>query len=418
MKRGNPPLRKKPEHGTQRLVITSAPVQQSVETGTSGRQKLSTRNIGIDLLRVISVIAVVLGHAWPFMPGEEFLQIWRMPLFFFLAGFFLSSSRTLRVEFTIRWRTLGIPYLVWLAVLSTLVLVHHFTPWPFENTWGILAGALFGGGLTDMPYLAFWFISVLFFALLWVRILLKLPWPLQLAAAVSGFALAKIPHSAMSFTALGIGLVPACAAYILAGYWFRRLFSATSTGQRVTGERVTKDHVADHAVAAEDMADLHATSQPTADHHTAVHHPARAHLPAMAAIWPGILGIGLVATGISAVALGAGTMNMKWSGFGTFLLSPLLAVTICIGLILTFGTWVDAALRALPGGVAVVSELVRTGTLVVFFHAYMLFILWDLLPWPPGRVVIAVVICWSLGALINRTRLSPYLTGLPRRSHR
>ena len=333
---------------------------------STARRLPAGRNVGIDLLRVISVVAVVVGHAWPFMPGEEYLQIWRMPLFFFLSGYFLSTTRTFRGELNTRWRTLGVPYLTWLAVLSGLVIAHHFTPWPFTDTWGTVAGAVFGGGFTDMPFLAFWFISVLFFAVLLTRLLVRLPWWAQAAAAVAGLGLAQTPHSAMSYTVLGIGLAPACAAYILAGFWFRRLSASPPVSSLVRSR------------------------------------------------WSGAAGLMLVAAGLTGVALGASTMNMKWSGFGTFLISPVLAVLICLGLTLIFGHWVDAGLRAAPRAVAVVSALVSTGTLVVFAHPYLLFLMWDAVQAPPVRVVIALMVCWVLGVVVNRTPLSPYLTGLPR----
>ncbi|MGO1522320.1 MAG: acyltransferase family protein [Nesterenkonia sp.] len=323
------------------------------------------RNVGIDLLRVISVAAVVVGHAWPFMPGEEYLQIWRMPLFFFLSGYFLSTSRRFGGELRTRWRTLGIPYLVWLTVLAGLVIVHHYTPRPFEGTWPTVRGALIGGAETDTPFLAFWFISVLFFAVLLARLVMPLPWWVHLGVAVAGLSLAQIPDSAVSYTPLGIGLAPACAAYILAGFWFRRIMSTTSAAVLMSSR------------------------------------------------WS-VVGLPLIVAGFAGVALGAETMNMKWSGFGTFLLSPMLAVLICIGLVLIFGTWVDSALRALPRAGRTVSMLVSTGTLVVFLHPYLLFLLWDAVPAAPVRILIALVLCWALGLLVNRTRLSPYLTGLPR----
>ncbi|WP_258935210.1 acyltransferase family protein [Nesterenkonia pannonica] len=235
-----------------------------------------TRSIGIDMLRVISVMAVVLGHAWAFMPGEEYLQIWRMPLFFFLTGYFLSSYRTFRQEAAVRWRTLGVPYATWFVILSALVLVHELSPKPFdaESAGSLIAGAAYGGGLTHSPYLAFWFISVLFFAVLLVRVLLRLPWWTHLLAAAGGLALAEAPDSLMSYTPLGIGLAPACAAYILAGYWVRRLLTVPLI-------------------------------QPWA-----------------ASPGAGALGLVLIAGGMVGVNSGLRTMNMKWSGFGDFLISP------------------------------------------------------------------------------------------------
>ncbi|GAB3846886.1 acyltransferase family protein [Nesterenkonia populi] len=325
-----------------------------------------TRNVGIDLLRVISVVAVVLGHAWPFMPGEEYLQIWRMPLFFFLAGFFLSSSRGFSREASVRWRTLGVPYVTWFLVLSALVVIHGFTPRPFDQDgpWELIAGAAYGGGLTHSPYLAFWFISVLFFAVLLVRGLLHLPWWIHPPAAAAGLALAQIPDSLMSYTPLGVGLAPACAAYILAGFWVRRLLTA-----------------------------------PWAE--------AAARSP-----FAGAVGMGLIFTGLYGVSSGYRTMNMKWSGFGDYLVSPALAVLICIGLVLIFSTWADSLLKAVPGIGGGVSQLVATGTLVVFLHPYVLFLVSDAAEFPPARAAIALAICWPLGLLVNRTRLSPWLTGL------
>lgn len=325
-----------------------------------------TRNVGIDLLRVISVVAVVLGHAWPFMPGEEYLQIWRMPLFFFLAGFFLSRSRTFGQEASVRWRTLGVPYVTWFVLLSALVLAHGFTEAPFGEDGALhrIAGAAYGGGLTHSPYLAFWFISVLFFAVLLVRLLLRLPWWTHVLAAAAGLGLAQIPDSLMSYTPLGIGLAPACAAYILAGFWVRRLLTAPAVE--------------------------------------------RAALSPLA----GLVGLGLIAGGLYGVRAGCRTMNMKWSGFGDYLISPALAVMICVGLVLVFSTWADAVLRALPGVGPAVSQLVATGTLVVFLHPYILFLINDAVEFQPYRAAVALAVCWPLGLLVNRTVLSPYLTGL------
>lgn len=313
----------------------------------------------MDLLRVISVAAVVIGHAYPGMPGEEYLQIWRMPLFFFLAGFFFSTSRTFSGEVAVRWRTLATPYLTWFLILLGAVWAMEHTPWPFGEY--VISGALAGGASTDMPFLAFWFISVMFFAALLLRILVALPWWVGVVVALVGLTLAEIPESRMAYTLLGIGLVPACTTYMLAGYWFRRHFW-----------RIPR------------------------------------------AVPVGVL---CLIVGFGGVVLGAETMNMKWSGFGTYLLSPMLAILICCGMVLIFSTRVDAVLRRLPSAVTVISELVRTGTLVVFAHALVLYLAlrWLGIEEPLTRTALALALCWALGVLVNRTPLSPYLTGLPAR---
>lgn len=335
------------------------------------------RNLGIDLLRVISVAAVVIGHAWAGMPGAEYLQIWRMPLFFFLAGFFFSTSRSLSGELRARSKSLALPYLVWLLLLSCAVLAMAHTPWPFES--GTISGAMIGGARTDMPFLAFWFISVLFFAALLLRAVLALPWWVGVLVGVSGLALAQLPDSAMAYTPLGIGLVPACMAFMLAGHWFGR-FMRSPRGLSLPGKP-----------------------------------------------WIGLLCLGV---GFGAVAGGVPTMNIKWSGFGAFLLSPAVSVLISIGLVLIFSTAVNAALggprphqpdpsrQPRHGRVLglVISELVQTATFVVFSHALVLYLLLRLfeLENPVLRTLIALGLCWTLGTIVNRTPLALPLNGLPR----
>lgn len=314
-------------------------------------------------MRVVSVVAVVVGHAWPFMPGEEYVQIWRMPLFFFLAGYFLSAHRDVVGEFALRFRTLGIPYLSWLMLLIFAVWALDFSPWPLPS--GTVQGALSGGADADMPFLSFWFISVMFFAALLLRLLLLAPWWVGVMVALGGLALAEAPDSAMAYTFLGMGLVPACTSYMLAGYWFRRLIE-------------------------------------------------RPRFQALPAHWA--LGLIAVCAGLIGVAAGAETMNMKWSGFGTFLISPVLAVLIVSGLVLIFSTVVNALLAGLPAAAAGISELVRAGTMVVFLHPLVLYVLTASLglEGPLVKSVITLAICWSLAPAVNRTPLRPLLTGVPR----
>lgn len=318
------------------------------------------RNVGIDVLRVVSVSAVVVGHAAPGMLGAEFLQIWRMPLFFLLAGFFFSDARTLGGEIRTRWRTLGVPYLVWFALVSAAVAAMAATPWPFDD--GVVARALIGGAYTDMPYLAIWFISVLFFTAVLMRAVIGLPWWVGAAISLGGLLLVELPDSAAAYTPLGIGLVPACLGFMLAGFWFRRL---------------------QHRVPA-----------------------------------PRLTGPLAVAVGMAAVALGVEPMNMKWSGFGTFLLTPAVAVLISCGMVLVFAHPVDDLLSRWRPAAVVVSELVRVATLVVFLHPVILHLARQALGIEAEalRVLLALLVCWALGVLVNRTRLSPYLSGLPART--
>ena len=80
------------------------------------------RNTGVDVLRIVSIVAVVAGHAYgPRLPGGEYLEIWRMPLFFFLTGYFWTRGRPWATDVRGRFRSLMVPYLVWAALMSCLL---------------------------------------------------------------------------------------------------------------------------------------------------------------------------------------------------------------------------------------------------------------------------------------------------------
>ncbi|WP_258935209.1 hypothetical protein [Nesterenkonia pannonica] len=55
---------------------------------------------------------------------------------------------------------------------------------------------------------------------------------------------------------------------------------------------------------------------------------------------------------------------------------------ICLGLVLIFSTWADRGLSLLPGARPVISGLVATGTLVVFLHPYILFLMSGIVEFP------------------------------------
>ena len=79
---------------------------------------MQERVIWIDNLKVIGILAVILGHIAS--PLGHFIYSWHMPLFFFLAGLFIKYDLTLKEFFYKDFTRLIIPYFIF-AILATIL---------------------------------------------------------------------------------------------------------------------------------------------------------------------------------------------------------------------------------------------------------------------------------------------------------
>jgi fucose 4-O-acetylase-like acetyltransferase len=310
----------------------------------------------VDVLRIVSIAAVVLGHAYgPRLPGGQYLEIWRMPLFFFLTGYFWTLGRPFAHELRTRWKALGVPYLTWAVIMS--VAAWLWTVDAPAEFWPLMATGWYGGSDQTPPWWAFWFISVLFFVTLLRRWLELFPAWVAWAVAAGGLLLAMLPDSLLGRTPLGIGLALPCLFFVLAGEVFRYALHPRITRYRA------------------------------------------------------LTGTAIFLLGLLAVWLGVEPLNIKFAGFGQFLLSPVVGAAMAAGLVLVFGTVVERLVR---GAAPAVNALVRTGTVVVLFHGWLLQTLvdHDVLD-DAAKFALCLVISWAVGLLINATPLSPWLSGVP-----
>ncbi|WFP17445.1 acyltransferase family protein [Citricoccus muralis] len=347
---------------------------------TSPRTGSTARNTGVDVLRIVSIVAVVVGHVYASdLEWRRYLEIWRMPLFFFLSGFFFTRGRTFAFEARQRWRTLAVPYLAW-GVLMSLAAWRWNSDDPAQF-WELMARGWYGGSWQDPPWWAFWFISVLFFTTLLRRWLERYPSWVAWAVSMVGLGLAQItggddyPAGPMGLLPLGIGLALPCMFYILCGEFLR--YEVLARYASIPGTRL--------------------------EHHDGARRLGPHQLAS--------LGIVLVLLGGLAVAAGIPSHNIKFSGFGLFLITPIVGVVMATGMLLIFGTWVNMALGwARPA----VNALVRTGTVVVLAHGYIIIKLAQFnVDENFSRFALTVLISWALGLLINATPLSPLLSGVP-----
>ena len=230
----------------------------------------------------------------------------------------------------------------------------------------------YGGADQPPPWWAFWFISVLFFVTVLRRLLEHLPSWIAWAVALTGLVLAHvIPESGLARTPLGVGLALPCLSYVLCGESFRR------------------------------------DVMPRLRRHRAV------------------LGTALVLVGILAVRLGLPPHNIKFSGFGAFLLTPLVGVVMAAGMVLVFSTFVEHQLRTLARrtgtGRALRSSttaLTRTGTVVVLLHGLVLMELMRLgVEDNLAKFTVTLGLSWAVGLALLATPLSRALTGVPQQWH-
>lgn len=134
------------------------PVVRPVPAPT--RPATRERDAGLDVVRVVGVLAVVAGHTWTDGWVRDAVFPWHVAVFFVLTGF-LWRPRSPARETAARAASLLRPYALWLAVAALAVvglaaagLARPVTP--AELLWG---GTALGGPLTS-----FWFVTALFAA--------------------------------------------------------------------------------------------------------------------------------------------------------------------------------------------------------------------------------------------------------------
>lgn len=334
-------------------------------------RRASTRNPGVDALRLVSIAAVVLGHSYlSQLEFTEYLEVWRMPLFFFLSGYFWTRGRPLLPDLRGRWTSLAVPYLLWAVLMSVAAWRwNHKDP---DRFWELMRTGWYGGADQQPPWWAFWFISVLLFTTVLRRLLECFPtWVAWLLSGIGLWVSYAVPDSWIAKTPLGIGLALPCLFFLLAGELFRRRI------------------------------------EPNVIRHRA------------------LIGTALILLGLGAVALGLEPHNIKFGGFGTPVLTPVVGVVMASGAVLVFGSFVNRLLRLLAertgAGRAVrstISALVRTGTVVVLVHGEVLMELMDLgVTDPFPKFVCTLLISWAIGLVLLATPLSRLLTGVPRQFH-
>ncbi len=205
--------------------------QLSQASGTLLHEREKKRLQWIDLVKGITIILVIYGHAMT--PTELLRQViysFHMPLFFVLAGYTFSSQKSLKATLSSSAYRILVPLLV-VFILSEFISVQHGASfsrtrsflklvwgngnWPFEHP------AL---GITLKTVGAMWF----FWCLFWSRIIFWLIlrgscmqrvrlYGLTALVAVAGYCLSR--HFPLP---MNIDIACVCSVYMLAGYEIKR----------------------------------------------------------------------------------------------------------------------------------------------------------------------------------------------------
>jgi fucose 4-O-acetylase-like acetyltransferase len=261
--------------------------------------RTAARNSGIDLLRVIGICAVVYGHVVTTEATAQWIYPWHVPLFFFLSGWFWKRGRPLRADLRSRAKSLLVPYAFWLVIgLGLLWAMGLLSP---DGLLAILRGGASAKGI----FAAFWFVTALFWASVFARLLEPLPQWVAWAVAILGTGATYL---------LPLGALPLALGQSFPGLLFL-LFGALAARFRVTW-------------------------------------------------WVGLV---LLAGAVSIIAFApVAYFNLKSMNLGTPVVGVALAVAISWGLALTFAQ-VRAAWATVPASAGIAVVLFHT--FVLFFAA-------------------------------------------------
>lgn len=304
----------------------------------------------MDLIRVIGIFAIIVGHIWYGPAVQTFIYSWHVPIFFILSGYLWKSGRSIGTELSSRWLSLGRPYVAWLALIGSVFLLGAFLDSGWRAAFHSFLRMLAGGSWIGRPFSAFWFFGALVAAAIWVRLFQRRPlWGLSLSLVVmaAGFfygeQIALVPLSA----AIGV----ACAVYVYAGMFFRRIAP---------------------------------------------------RLPR-----PTIFGIGLILVGIP-IAYFSDPMDLKNGDFGTPVMAVLVSLVICFGIILLAE---QSANSFTPGFASTITALAACGLTVVLIHTVPFWLLAAPEDNPWLALVVSATVSWLVAVILARTPLAGWLTG-------
>ena len=323
----------------------------------------STRERGLDAVRVLAMLAIVTGHLWTTAHWvRPVLFTWHVPIFFFLAGYLWSDRRSLAEEVRQRVVTVLLPFVAWVVVLT--LVVHH--DHPVAALHDVARQAWDAQGFVR-PFWAFWFALALFFSAILYRVVSPLPWLARTAVVLGATMTVSQLAASGHHLPLDIGQGIACTTWILAGHALKR---GSSLAQRRWGEW----------------------------------HDLRSYR----AVLGGLLLLG------AALAITASQteldLDLHLLDLGAPVLSIVVSLVICTGLVL-LGSAIPG--RAVP---AVATGMARAAMVVMFVHIAVIDQIEGFAHRSVGELVVVLAASWGTGLVLVDVPRAWWLTG--QREHR
>ena len=189
----------------------------------------------IDILRVVVVSMIVYRHT--FGSSDLMIASVGIPFFFFLTGWlWRSGSRTVSDEAGHRWRTLGIPYLIWLAILYPVFLAAFAIQGELTLERGL--SPLLGGAYVGAAYTTFWFIGTLLAVALLMRLIDRLKMPVLIVLAFVTLAVGGWFGEELALVPLGFGVALSCLGFSILGKLARAWTPSSGVGRGVVAVAV------------------------------------------------------------------------------------------------------------------------------------------------------------------------------------
>ena len=285
---------------------------------TSAVTGLQQRSVRIDVVRLLGLIVVVAGHVWTQYPIGGYVAI-----FFVLSGYLWSAKRSVAEEFRYQSWKLLVPYFAWLGILAVPYFARLMTGTREDVDLGLRAlDLLWGGERATTPFTAFWFMTAIFAAALFFRILMQAPRWVYLGCLAAALAATVFDEQLLGDKPGAVDVGAACVLFMAAGHAYRRIEA-----------RVGRFHAGAVGVVV-------------------------------------LCGI-LVATGTSA------RMTLKAGDFGT----PVLSIAVAILIALAAISLARPLANALPEKSGrTITRIVQMGTPIILLHAVPLWLLPDSVP--------------------------------------
>jgi acyltransferase len=179
------------------------------------------RSSAIDAVRVLATATVVAAHAFSAHPWTHYVLVsWHVPVFCLLSGYLFSRRRGFGDELRRRARTLLVPYVSWMVLVTAIwsgVQQHRGHPLNLAYYENLLRG----GAAIVLPYSPYWFVTALFFVTLIARVLER-TWLVSLAGLAGLVAIELWPEGLRSVW-LAAGLALPCLAFFAAGLVLRNV---------------------------------------------------------------------------------------------------------------------------------------------------------------------------------------------------